>query len=85
MKLGGERFRSQERVSQSVFKSKYVANQKREVQGGLYSPQGNLPVGAVRDPDMSRLEAGHVRPTSLESGSGTRHVRSRDLVAEESG
>jgi hypothetical protein len=53
--------------------------------GGLYSPQGNLPVGAVRDPDMSGSGARLVRPTSLEFSCWTGHVRSRDLAAEESG
>jgi hypothetical protein len=30
----------------------------------------------VRDPDMSRSGAGHVRPTSLETGLGTGYARS---------
>jgi hypothetical protein len=33
----------------------------------------------VRDPDMSRLGAGHVQPSSLEPGLGTGQVRFRGL------
>jgi hypothetical protein len=53
-------------------------------EGSFYSPQGNLPIGAVRDPDMSGSGAEHVQPTSLESARWTGHVLSGDLVAEES-
>jgi hypothetical protein len=36
--------------------------------GAFYSPQGNLYIGGVRDLNMSRLGAGHVRQHSLEPG-----------------
>jgi hypothetical protein len=48
--------------------------------GGGYSPQGNLPIGGVRDPNMSRLGARHVRPRSLEPGLGARQVWFQDLT-----
>jgi hypothetical protein len=44
-------------------------------EGPFIASQGNLPIGGVRDPDMSELGAGHVRQHSLESGLDTRHVR----------
>jgi hypothetical protein len=39
--------------------------------GAFYSPQGNLPVRGVRDPDISGLGAGLIQPRSLEPGLGT--------------
>jgi hypothetical protein len=42
-----------------------------EAWGASYSPPRESIRWGVRDPDMSRLEAGHVWQPSLESGLGT--------------
>jgi hypothetical protein len=48
--------------------------------GAFYSPQKESARSGVRDPNMSRLEAGHIHQSSLEPGLGTRHVRCRGLT-----
>jgi hypothetical protein len=61
-----------------------VANLAREVWGPFTAPRESSRWG-VRDLDMSRSEAGHVRPTSLKPGLKTEYIRSGDLVAEKLG
>jgi hypothetical protein len=66
------------RVSQSVCNVKWVANRAREVWGAFIAPPPPRESSrwSVRNPDMSESGAGHDRPTSLETGLGTRYVRS---------
>jgi hypothetical protein len=68
------------RVFQRVCKLNWVAKRATEAWGAFYSPQGNLPVGGVRDLDKSRLGFEHVRQHSLESSLDTRHVRCLGLT-----
>jgi hypothetical protein len=48
--------------------------------GAFYSPQGNLSVRDVRDPDMFGLGAGLIQLRSLEPGLGTALVQFQDLT-----
>jgi hypothetical protein len=48
--------------------------------GVFYSPQGNLPIGGVRDINMSGLGARNVSQHSQESGLDTGHVRCLGLT-----
>jgi hypothetical protein len=48
-----------------------------ERRGGLYSPQENLAVGGVRNPDMSGSGARHVQQTSLKTSLEAGYVLSR--------
>jgi hypothetical protein len=48
--------------------------------GAFYSPQGNLSVRGVKDPDMFGLGAGLIQPRSLEPGLGTGLVQFQDLT-----
>jgi hypothetical protein len=52
-----------------------VANQAREVWGAFYSPPRESARWGVRDPEISRSGAGHVRQTSLNPGRGIGQVR----------
>jgi hypothetical protein len=75
MKLGGERLRAQESVSKYL---QYEMSGQPCLRGmrAFYSPQENLAVGGIRNPDMSGSGVGHVRPTSLKPDLGTGYVRS---------
>jgi hypothetical protein len=54
-----------------------VTSRAREAWGGgFYSPLRESNRWDVRNPNMSGSRAGHVRPTSLETGLGTVYVRS---------
>jgi hypothetical protein len=50
--------------------------------GVFYSPPREPSRWGVKELDMSGSEAGHVRPTSLELGRGTRQVRLRVLTRD---
>jgi hypothetical protein len=58
-----------------------VANLAREVWGPFTAPRESSRWG-VRDLDMSRSEAGHVRPTSLKPGRGTGQAQFRTLTRD---
>jgi hypothetical protein len=75
MKLGGERLRAQESVSKCLQYELSVQLSQRGV-GAFYSPLRESNRWGVRNPDMSGSGAGHVRPTSLQTGLGTGYVRS---------
>jgi hypothetical protein len=65
------------RVCQSVCNVKWVASRARDVWGAFYSPAREYSRWGVRNPDMSRSGAGHIRPTSLEPSLGTGYVLSK--------
>jgi hypothetical protein len=84
MKLGEEKVLSSRESFSKCIIVRMSGQTKERGEGGFYSPQGILPVGALRDLNMSGSGAGHVWPTSLESGWWTRYAWSGDLAAEES-
>jgi hypothetical protein len=53
---------------------------KRREGGGFYTFSKESARWGVRDPDMSGLEAKHVRQTSLEPNRGTEQVRALALT-----
>jgi hypothetical protein len=84
MKLGGERLGAQESVSKCL---QVEISRQPGLRGvrAFYSPPRESSRWGVRDLDMSRSGAGHVRPTYLEPGLGIRYVWSGDMVTEELG
>jgi hypothetical protein len=77
MELEGQRFGAQESVSK-CFQVELTGLERRG--GPFIAPQMNLPVGGVRDSDMSGLGAGHVWPSSLEPILGIGQVGLGDLT-----